>query len=244
MKIVAIGGGDFGTTPEYPYNLQEIDEKIVKLSGKSHPILLFIGFNERANYIFGTLKKNYMKLGVQCTYLKYTELENEKTVESKFKRANIIFINGGNTIEYMKSIKKYGLGKYFKVALDNGVVLSGISAGAIIYHRFGSSDSKTYKENPDKYTLATGLGFVDAVFCPHYSNSSRPKDIKRMMKNSKYVAICADNLTAVEIDGEKYKVIKSDCNAKVFKCFYKGCRFYEFELPEQGTYFDLIKKEI
>ena len=44
-----------------------------------------------------------------------------------------------------------------------------------------------------------------------------------MMKNSKYVAICADNLTAVEIDSENYKIIKSDSNAKVFKIKIRDC---------------------
>ena len=93
MRIVAIGGGEIGTTSDV-YNLKEIDEEIVKMTNKAHPILLFVGFNERANYFFGKLKKNYMELGVQCTYLKYTELENQRKAESKFKRADIIFKQG------------------------------------------------------------------------------------------------------------------------------------------------------
>lgn len=242
MKIVAIGGGELGTTSEMAYSLSEIDKEIVSLAQKAHPTLLFIGFNERANFIFGTLKKNYMNLGVMCTYLKFTELSNEKTVSSKFKRADIIFISGGNTIEYMKMIKKFGLDEKLKEAMERGTVLAGISAGAIIYHKFGSSDSKIYKDNPNKFTLASGLGFVDAVFCPHYSNSNRPKDIERFAKRIKQVAICADNNTALEIDDDNYKVIKSDENAKIFKCFYKNGKFYEFELQPFGKYKDLVSK--
>ena len=45
MKLVLIGGGDYGNAPDKPYNLKEIDEKIVSLSNKPHPRLLFIGFN-------------------------------------------------------------------------------------------------------------------------------------------------------------------------------------------------------
>lgn len=243
MKIVAIGGGDLGTTTDKPYSLSEIDEEIVKLTNKAHPVLLFVGFNERANYIFGTLKKIYMKLGVQCTYLKFTELSNEKTVESKFKRADIVYLNGGNTILYMQMIRKFNLEKYLRQALDRNVVMCGISAGAIIYHKFGSSDSRVYSDNKNKFTKVNGLGYIDALFSPHYSNSMRPKDTERMVKNLKQVAICADNNTALVIDGENYRVIKSDKCANIYKCYLKNKKYISTLLTENGTLENLLKKD-
>ena len=183
-----------------------------------------------------------MALGVQCTYLKYTELENEKTVESKFKRANILFFNGGNTIEFMKKIKKYHLDKYIAEAVSRDVVCAGISAGAIIFHKFGSSDSRTYKGAETKFTKVTGLGFIDAMFLPHYSNSARPLDMLRMAKKIKQVAICADNQTALEICGEEYKVIKSNSEAKIYKSFNNNGQFFTAELEQSGKVKDLLKK--
>jgi len=242
MRLVLIGGGDIGTTTEKPYSLKEIDEEIVKMTGKSHPVMLFVGFNERANYIFGTMKKIYMALGVQCTYLKHTELSNEKRVESRFKRADIIYLNGGNTIFYMQMIKKYGLDKYLKFALDRNTIMCGISAGAIIYSKFGSSDSRTYKDNKNKFTKVKGLGFVDILFSPHYSNSNRPLDINRMTKCLKQVSICADNNTALVIDGENYRVVKSDNNANIYKCYYKNNEFKSCILPETGKLNKLVSK--
>ena len=35
MKLVLIGGGNYGTYPEQPYNLKKIDEKVALLSGKA-----------------------------------------------------------------------------------------------------------------------------------------------------------------------------------------------------------------
>ena len=241
MRIVAIGGGEIGTTSDV-YNLKEIDEEIVKMTNKAHPILLFVGFNERANYFFGKLKKNYMELGVQCTYLKYTELENKRKAESKFKRADIIFMNGGNTMEYMKQIKKYNIDVLFKSALEKNVILCGISAGAICYHKFGSSDSRTYKNDETKFTKVLGIGFIDALFSPHFSNSKRPNDMKRMTKNLKQVAICADNCTALVVDGDDYRVLKSDNTARVYKCFTKNGEYKIYELPNFGKYNELISK--
>lgn len=109
MRIVLIGGGDVGTTDNSPYNLKEIDETIVKLTGKAHPRILFFGFTERANFTFGAMKKNFMALGAQCEYLSYRDFLNTKTIESKFKRADAIYIGGGNTLTFMRDIKKYQL---------------------------------------------------------------------------------------------------------------------------------------
>ena len=50
-----------------------------------------------------------MNLGCQCEYLKYDEFDNQKTVDGKFKRADILYLGGGNTLFYMKQIKKYNL---------------------------------------------------------------------------------------------------------------------------------------
>lgn len=241
MRIVAIGGGEIGTVDDV-YNLQEIDEEIVKMTGKTHPIMVFIGFNERANYFFGRLKKNYMALGAQCIYIKHTELWKEKTVEGKIKRADIIFLNGGNTMEFMKQIKKNKLDIFLKKALDRNAIMCGISAGAICYHKFGSSDSRTYKTSEKKFTKVTGMGFVDALFAPHYSNSDRPLDMERMMKNVKQVAICADNCTALVIDEENYKVLKTDKNANIYKCYNDKSGFKIYKIEEYGVVKDLLSK--
>ena len=55
-----------------------------------------------------------MAKGCQCEYLRFTDFDNIKTVENKFKRADIIFLPGGNTLEYMKQIRKFNLGEYIK----------------------------------------------------------------------------------------------------------------------------------
>jgi dipeptidase E len=234
MRIVAIGGGDEGTSDEKPYNLKEIYEEVVKMTAKAHPRLLFIGFTERANFVFSAVKRNFMELGAQCEYLSYRDFENQKTIEGKFKRADIIYIGGGNTLMVMRDIKKYGLDKYLELAKDRGAILSGKSAGAIVYHKFGSSDSRKFKSNENKYVKVAGLGFVDALFCPHYSSSKRVDDLPRMMKNMKVNALAVDNCSALVIDGDEFTVVKSDKNANAYKCFYKNGEFVKEQLSDTG----------
>lgn len=228
MKAVLIGGGDFGVVQDKPYNLDKIDDTIFMMTGKPHPRILFIGFNERANFVFGAFKKHYIGLGAMCEYLKHTELGNAKTVESKFGRADAIYIGGGNSIEYMKLICEFGLDKKIIDASNRGVVLAGISAGAICYSSFGMSDAGLAQTR--NFTKVSGLGIVDVLFCPHYRNSEREKMLPDFLKGLNKVALCVDEQVAVVIDGDEYKIVKTNDSASAFKCCYLKDKFIKEEI--------------
>jgi len=243
MKLVLIGGGDYGNAPEKPYNLKEIDEEIVRLSNKAHPRFLFIGFNIRANHSFGFMKKRYMELGAQCEYLSYLEFGNQKTVDGKFKRADIIYIGGGNTMSFMSKMKKFGLDEKVKEAAVQGKVIAGRSAGAIIISAFGSSDSRHYKLE-EKFTSARGLGILNLFLAPHFSETKRPEDMPRIMKNKKkMVAIGLDNQCALVIEDKEYQVVRSNKNSNAFKMFYQKNEFVCKKLEENGKFDDLILRQ-
>jgi len=149
MKIVAIGGGNLRLGDDAkPYNLDKINEEIVKLANKKcSRLLLYIGFNIHADYYFSQIKTIFMEKGCQCSYLNFRELSNIKTVESKLKRADIIFLPGGNTLEYMKKVRKFKIDKYLLEAAQRGAVLAGIWAcPAGEWYRYGLP----YKGAPDK----------------------------------------------------------------------------------------------
>lgn len=243
MKLVLIGGGDYGKTPDKPYNLKEIDEAIVNFSEKKHPRLLFIGFNIRANHSFGIMKKRYMELGVQCEYLSYLDFSNQKTVDGKFKRADIIYIGGGNTMYFMSKLRQYKLDEKIKECAIQGKIIVGCSAGAIIISAFGSSDSRHYKSE-EKYTSAKGLGIIDIFLAPHFSGSKRPDDMPRIMKNrKKIVAIGLDDQCALFIDGRDYRIIRSNESSKAFKLFYENQTFVSKSLDNFGEFDDLIARQ-
>ena len=58
-KYVLIGGGEIGRG-NTNYETKEIDEEIVKLTNKEHPIFLFIGLaSSHSDSYYDTIKKIY-----------------------------------------------------------------------------------------------------------------------------------------------------------------------------------------
>ena len=241
MKLVLIGGGHYGTYPDQPYNLKSIDEKIVSLSAKTHPRLLFIGFNIRSNHTFGFMKKHYMELGVQCEHLCFNEFTNQKMVDGKFKRADIIYIGGGNTINFMQKLRKFGLDKKLIDAVDQNKILVGRSAGAIIISSAGSSDSRVYKD-AKKYTYVRGLGILDIFLAPHYTDSDRPNDMTRIMnRNKNQIAIGLDSCSSLVVNGDDFEVVFSNENAKAYKIYYDNKQIVQKQLNLTGKLCDLLE---
>lgn len=246
MKIVAMGGGQNGR-PGKPYETKSFDEEVVKMAGKDNPSFLFIAFTQKrvedAEYYFEIINKNFTALGCICEHLREKDLSDISIVENKINNADIIYVGGGNTLRLMNILRKYKIDQMLKTAGNKGVVLCGISAGAICWHNFGNSDSRKFTSNSKQLIKVTGLGFVPALYCPHYDfEKARQKDLKRMMKTTKGVALAFENCTALKIDGENYQVLKSKNNVKAWKCYWSKGEYIKKQLGDCGSINELVNK--
>ncbi len=246
MKIIAIGGGENGR-PGTSYEIKQFDEEIVKMSGSKNPKVLFISFTQKSlesaeNY-YNIINYNFSNLGCVCEHLREKDLQNINLVKQKIENANIIYVGGGNTLRLMNILRKHKIDKMLKVAGNNGTVLCGVSAGAICWHSYGNSDSRKFTSNSTKLIKVTGLGFIPALFCPHYDvESARQEDLKRMMKTTKGVALAFENCTALQIDGNTYKVLKTKDTANAYKCYWKNGKYIKEKLATSGTIETLVSK--
>ena len=84
------------------------------------------------------MKKIYKELGCTPVYLKKSNiLNNPDIVETKMKDADIIYICGGDSVKLINDIKEYKIDKLLLDAYNNGTVLAGMSAGAILLSNKG-----------------------------------------------------------------------------------------------------------
>ncbi|MEK6886693.1 MAG: peptidase E [Nanoarchaeota archaeon] len=244
-KIVAIGGGEIKDLETLA-----IDREIIKLTGKKHPRALFIptASNDAEGY-WKTFQEIYgKKLGCK-PYVLYLVREHpsRETIRQKIFSADLIYVGGGNTVKMLKIWKRHGVDKLLKRAQEEGTILSGLSAGAVCWFRYGTSDFRRNAKNPRApLSRISGLDFVHASVSPHHiREKDRTPALKKMMKMTPGVAFAIDDNAALEIVDDGYRAISSKPGSKVHLVYYSRGKLHYEILPQTKEFFpleDILRK--
>lgn len=219
------------------------DKEIIELCNKKRPTLLFIptASMDSANYI-ECISKYFKKLfhceiRVLCLTKK---TYSPKEISKEILGADIIYVGGGNTLKMMRIWKKYGVDKILNLAARKGIVMAGVSAGGICWFRSGNSDSKRVEHKPAGLIKVKGLGLIKAVFSPHYSSDKGRKiHLKKIMKTEPGVAIAADDYCAIEVIGNKFKIIRPNKKSNIYKVYWKNKKFHHEKVTNENKYLPL-----
>lgn len=256
MKIVAIGGGNNSNIDsdgfERVYEHENIDREIISLTGKVKPNVLFIshasnlGCERRSfNKVVNTYGKMY---GCNLEMHSIRMLHDYDISYELIDNADIIYVGGGNTKRMLELWKRFGFDKLLKKAMDDGKVLSGISAGANCWFRASCSDYLQMERNDlnAPYALVDGLGFCDFILNPHANYPGRLEGIKNLLKDSDKVGISLTNNSAMVICDLEYKIINGissygdDINAYI--SYFDNGEYYFSQMEEKGKIRQLMKK--
>lgn len=248
-KIVAIGGGEIRNI-DFTSETRNIDKEIIRISGKRHPNLLFIptASGDAVGYCNNILEYFGAELGCNVKFLLLYSENDISVIKEKIVSADIVYVGGGNTYRMMKRWRSLGVDKMLLEARESGTVMSGMSAGAICWFKYGTSDSWRFN-NPDaKMIKVSGLGIVKAILSPHYSSERRREDyLKLLMSKTSGIAIALDDRCAIEIIGDEYRILSTTNNANAYKIFWSKGVFYK-QLIEKCVKYksinELLKKEV
>ncbi|MBQ3221911.1 MAG: peptidase E [Clostridia bacterium] len=203
-RIIAIGGGELRERTTL-----KIDEYIANLAkehaGEKRANALFIptASHDFMPY-YNTFHKVYtgvfdIKTDVALTVFKEPDMEKMKT---KFEKADVIYVGGGDTVFMMESWKKSGLLPLIEDAYNRGVVLAGLSAGAICWFSDIYTDSESVNgKGEEKYSMFSGLNWKKGVISPHYGTRMLDFD-KIVCYNYARAYGIEDNAAIVIEDGE------------------------------------------
>jgi dipeptidase E len=240
-KIVAIGGGEIK-------DLETIilDREIVKLTGKKHPRALFIptASGDAAGYVETFHKVYGKKLGCRTDALLLTkEKYSRNELRKKILSSDLIYVGGGNTLKMLRRWRQTGVDKIIKEAWDKGIVLSGLSAGAICWFRYGFSDSRKMSNPNAPYIAVHCLDYVNATVCPHFRskkglNKLRFRDFPKFIKARGGLGFAIDEHCALEIIGGNYRVVSARKNSHAYK-IYNSRGKPIIEMLQSGKYIPL-----
>ena len=194
-KIVALGGGVFENGEVLP-----IIEKIYEICGKNNPSVLYLptaGFDDMGDSEI--ILKPFKDRSTTVNSLLLTdESLSEEDIKNKILSADIIYAGGGNLEFLMNTFKKTKADKYLKEAYEKGVVLSGLSSGAMCWFEMGWDDCG----EDHSFVFVECLGILKGCFCPHYEGKSW-NNFKHAIKTIDFDGIAAEDGAALTyVDGK------------------------------------------
>lgn len=143
-------------------------------------------------------------------------------LDEKLGWADIVYMTGGDTTQMMEVWKVHGIDKRLASQAFNGLVLTGISAGAIAPFVWGHSDPNRTKlgESGKPYAKVNGIGIVNAAISPHFNtelDGIRKKDSfeEFLTANQQIYGLGLDNMAGIEVNGNTITVLSAKKSAGV-----------------------------
>lgn len=174
-QIIALGGGGFSTDSD---NLI-LEEYILDQTGESWPSVCFLptASGDSDEYIV-RFYSAFTRLKCLPSHLSLTNPPTAD-LESWLLEKNVIYVGGGNTKNMLALWSEWGLASILQKAWDKGIILAGVSAGAICWFEQCVTDSI-----PEKYTALPCLGFLSGSCCPSYDSEPARRSAYRQMVGS------------------------------------------------------------
>ena len=162
--IVALGGGGFSEEPDNPLQ----DNFILDLTGKPRPRVCFVptASGDAAGYV-QRFYDAFPAGRAQAAHLPLFR-RTEPDLRAFVLGQDVIYVGGGNTVSILAVWRTHGLDAVLREAWERGVVLCGLSAGALCWFEGGNTDSFGNGLSP----LRDSLGLLPRSFCPHYDSET------------------------------------------------------------------------
>jgi dipeptidase E len=219
-QIIAIGGGGFGRNPQQHL----IEQYILDQATSDRPNILFIptATGELDSYIVNFYKV-FSKL--QCNPNHLSFFKRTPDLQKLISEQDVIFVGGGNTKSMLAVWREWQLDEHLRDAYNKGVVMSGVSAGAICWFHQGITDSWE-----SELKVMPCLEFVDGVCCPHYDEEPerRPATKKLLTNNVHQEIIGIEGGCALHIqDGNAFKAVRFSENKNSYRVTAKDNKIVE-----------------
>ncbi len=195
-RFICIGGGEIRSKETLP-----IDEQIAIMAkeraGEKRAVAVFVGTASHDSLpYFNSFRKTYTSnfdIKADLALLTKKDIPMDK-IQGKLMNADLIYVGGGNTIFMLDTWRKTGFLEMILDAYNRGVIIAGLSAGAICWFE------KIYTDSVEgsKYAVSDGLGILKGMMSPHYDDRPEFDDIA---KNSP-LAYAVENKSALVFEDE------------------------------------------
>ena len=179
-NIVAIGGGGFGRS----LGSLEIEKYIISLISKNRPKICFIPTASGDSSLYKlNFYRAFSRLDCITSHIDFFSIT--ENLEEKVLTQDIIYVGGGNTKSMLAVWKEWNLSEILQNAYEKGIVMSGVSAGAICWFEMGITDSFA-----KELSIIDCLGRVNGIACPHFDEEKEREPYVNDVINRDIIQSC------------------------------------------------------
>jgi dipeptidase E len=224
--IVAMGGGGFSMEPRNP----KLDDFVLSLARrKRRPRVCFVGTasGDSDSYI-RRFHEAFPPSRAAATHLTFFERTIPDLKEFVMDQ-DVIYVGGGSSANMLAVWRLHKFNKALRSAWNAGVVMAGISAGAICWFEDGVTESFGMPFR----ALNDGLGFVRGACCPHYDGEkARRPVLLQLIKRGFPPTLALDDGAAAHFVGTRLKeVVSSRPKARAMRVALSHGEAVENALP-------------
>jgi dipeptidase E len=208
-QIIALGGGGFSMESS-----PVLDDYILEATGKADARVCFLptASGDSDNYLM-RFYRAFLSKECEPSHLDLFR-RSGRDLAKQLLSQDVIYVGGGNTANMLAVWKLHGVDEILRQCWESGVVLAGVSAGAVCWFEMGSTDSF----GPGLSALGA-LGFLPGSMCPHYDGEAqrRPRLGELIKAAEMPPGYAADDSVALHFrDQELYRVVSSRKHAKAY----------------------------
>jgi len=225
-QIIPIGGGGFYRDSE---NL-ELEKYVLGQSRAQNVRICFLptASGEPDHYV-ASFYTAFLRLGCKPSVL--TFFKRTPDIRSVLLNQDVIYVGGGNTKSLLALWREWGVVEVLREAWQSGVILTGVSAGAICWFEQGLTDSFSEGLRP-----IDGLGFLPGSCCPHYDGEGqrRPSYHRLLSSGDMTAGVAIEDWTAIHYCGtERVRVVTAKRGARAYSMRNVHGSVQEVPLPAE-----------
>lgn len=170
--VIAMGGGGFSMEPENP----RLDDHILSIAresrGRDRPRVCFVATasGDAPTYIANFYASFAQRAEASHLALFTRTIED---IDAFLLDQDIVYVGGGNTENMLAVWRVHGVDRALRRAWEQGVVMTGLSAGSLCWFETGTTDSL----GKGLAMLSGGLGFLPGSHAPHYDGEASRRPI-------------------------------------------------------------------
>lgn len=139
-----------------------------------------------------------------------------RDIEAFLCAQDIVWVGGGNTVSMLAVWRAHGVDRALRAAWEQGVIMTGGSAGSLCWFEGGTTDSFDLRELAP---LEDGLGFLPGTHCPHYDGEEQRRPLyQRLVAGGFPAGYAIDDDAAIRFTGtDLHEVITARSGATAYR---------------------------